>query len=377
MAVFTIIGWYGTETIGDRAILGGILSVCSQVCDSLEIYLGSLFPVYTERALAEDDLFYRECVGRKALSFHVFDVRNCFLLRRMVRRSDLLIMGGGPLMDLKALAIIHYAFMVAKSRRIKTMLCGCGWGPLNQKEYVDLTCKIIALADHVVMRDLISKEQVTRYAGEKAACKTKCGCDPALIACQVFRHSHPTEKKGGYVAINFRDMRIVNGNADYSQLSRVLENVMRFHEDVRLVPMHSFCSGGDDRYLFHHLKHNVLREQLKITIYDDPPSLSQVMDIYQSADYCIGMRFHSILLQLALNGAVWVLDYTSPETGKIIGLLKLCGFLDACSEQYRSLVKGDDITDVGTHAPSRFAMPNDLIDSAKTIYVSEFESALK
>ena len=40
----TIIGWYGTETIGDRAILAGLISIFNQAYDEFEVKLGSLNP---------------------------------------------------------------------------------------------------------------------------------------------------------------------------------------------------------------------------------------------------------------------------------------------------------------------------------------------
>ncbi len=39
-----IIGWYGTETIGDRAILAGLISFFSKVYRCFEIKIGSLYP---------------------------------------------------------------------------------------------------------------------------------------------------------------------------------------------------------------------------------------------------------------------------------------------------------------------------------------------
>lgn len=54
----TIIGWYGTETIGDRAILAGIISLLSKSISNLSIRLGSLYPFYSERTLYEDSDFF-------------------------------------------------------------------------------------------------------------------------------------------------------------------------------------------------------------------------------------------------------------------------------------------------------------------------------
>ena len=125
------------------------------------------------------------------------------------------------------------------------------------------------------------------------------------------------------------------------------------------------------------MKHDVFRDELPLRIYDDPPSLPEVMGIYRAADFCIGMRFHSILFQLVLNGAVWAFDYTDPRTGKIVGLLKWCGFMDGHADQYRSIQRGDELGDFGTCAPRGFELPDDKINAAREIFVSELETALR
>ena len=50
----TVIGWYGTETIGDRAILSGILRLLSEVASDITIELGALYPILSERTLRDD-----------------------------------------------------------------------------------------------------------------------------------------------------------------------------------------------------------------------------------------------------------------------------------------------------------------------------------
>ena len=63
----TIIGWYGTETIGDRAILAGLFSVFAKVYEDFEIKLGSLYPFFSERTINEDYSFYKEITEKDFL----------------------------------------------------------------------------------------------------------------------------------------------------------------------------------------------------------------------------------------------------------------------------------------------------------------------
>ncbi len=46
MVKIAIIGWYGTETIGDRAILAGILSILNKAYGAYDVKLGSIYPFF-------------------------------------------------------------------------------------------------------------------------------------------------------------------------------------------------------------------------------------------------------------------------------------------------------------------------------------------
>ena len=69
--VATIVGWYGTETKGDVAILDGIINVL-EAKGIHDVLLGSLFPFYTERTLYENELLFLETAPNVSLS--VFSV---------------------------------------------------------------------------------------------------------------------------------------------------------------------------------------------------------------------------------------------------------------------------------------------------------------
>ena len=109
-----VLGWYGSETLGDRAILDGIIYIYSQLFDSLEVDIGSLFPVLTERTIFEDEPFMSRHTNLKV---GLFDSRDKKKLKCFIEKSDMVIMGGGPLMDLELIYIIKDAFVYAKKKR--------------------------------------------------------------------------------------------------------------------------------------------------------------------------------------------------------------------------------------------------------------------
>lgn len=73
MLKIVIIGWYGTETIGDRAILAGIIRMLATSFRDIEIMLGSILPFFTERTLQEDERFIKECCGQNDLKLSLFN----------------------------------------------------------------------------------------------------------------------------------------------------------------------------------------------------------------------------------------------------------------------------------------------------------------
>ena len=51
--VVFIVGWYGTETTGDKAILGGIIIDYQKKYKNLDFVIASLEPFITEQTLKE------------------------------------------------------------------------------------------------------------------------------------------------------------------------------------------------------------------------------------------------------------------------------------------------------------------------------------
>ena len=83
----TIIGWYGTETIGDRAILAGLISLFSKTYDGFEIKLGSLYPFFSQRTINEDYSFYKEIIN-KDFKIKIFNSQNSKELVSAIEDSD-------------------------------------------------------------------------------------------------------------------------------------------------------------------------------------------------------------------------------------------------------------------------------------------------
>lgn len=99
------------------------------------------------------------------------------------------------------------------------------------------------------------------------------------------------------------------------------------------------------------------------------------MNLFANAKVCIGMRFHSVVLQTVLNGKIYIVDYTDPEKGKIIGMLKQINAVNQYRERYESLFY-DFSLKIDSPLESRFIVSDKALEEFEIRYVSLLNSCL-
>jgi len=341
----TVIGWYGTETIGDRAILAGLFSFFKKAYGDCEIQIGSLYPFYSERMLNEDFSFWKQIVGDN-LKVTQFNSKRSKELKLAIKNSDLLVMGGGPLMHIDELFMVDYAFKKAKRLGVKTALLGCGVGPLFPKKSKKAVLRIAQNADLMILRDSKSKDNLlginSEFNGKLGEKNIFTSLDPAVECAMLFQSFNKT-KKEDFIAVNLREFPV-----DYSkqeQSKRINENLFKYikdlaikypNETIKLIPMHYFHVGNDDRLFLNDIKLE-LEDISNVSVQDSIITLEETMQTFANAKLCIGMRFHSVVLQTIVNGNNYVLDYTEPKIGKISGFIGDVDNSGFYNERYTSL----------------------------------------
>jgi polysaccharide pyruvyl transferase WcaK-like protein len=367
----TIIGWYGTETIGDRAILAGLIHAMSEVFPNFRVRIGSLYPFFTERTLSEDMDFYKHISLNRLQSVSVFDSRNPYELKKNIRQTHVLMVGGGPLMDLAEMSMLEYAFVQAKKNHVKTLLMGCGWGPLKDENTIQRAIRLVEMSDYTIFRDQISLEQYQRYGQAK---NVSASIDPAFFACHYYVGHVEQPRRESHIAINFRDVALEGTHYAEKRISDTLfsdmvkEVASQTNLPIYLVPMHYFSIGGDDRMILQKIQHDVNLPQVQ-TIHS-PLSLFETMEMYYHAKVCIGMRFHAIVLQTMLNGNNYIVDYTDVNTGKISGMMKQMQLTEYYRQRYFSLYdnKKQHLT-IDLNHPESFQYDARVIEQNKEIYL--------
>lgn len=311
-----IVGWYGTETVGDKAILGGILS--NYECSPVKIIIASLYPFVTRQTLRE--------IGIKA------DVvpTHSLLFVKYSAISDEVIMGGGPLMDLEELSVPLLAFSIAKRFHRKRIVWGCGLGPLTQSKYLEATKRILLLASEIKLRDSASVNWAQKLTSRTDIVVID---DPAkeyvlsrrlvlsrnikpssdILAC--FLRNWPRQYAAAYALEEY----VQTKNKFESNLAeRLVAACREYNLKPVFYAMHSFVVGNDDREFNRNFISNYLSD-LNVDYEAKPVSVDEIIDAMLGAKFSICMRFHSVLFAHTLRIKFLAIDYTSG--GKIKGFL--------------------------------------------------------
>lgn len=373
-----IIGWYGTETIGDRAILAGLIQLLTKELGAIDLVLGSLFPFFSERTIYEDKETIKK-TSYGSVNYSIIDTSNSSELKKAVIDSDLVVMGGGPLMDLSELYMVDYAFKLAKKKHKKTAILGCGVGPLFHKHYRKTVLSIVENSDVTVLRDTFSKnnlEEIYReFSKDFSESAVEVGFDPAVhYTYRVNEFIKPNFDKE-YISINLRSFPseysldekkgIVN-----SKLETFVSSVAEYFPstEILLTPMHYFHIGDDDRYFLNEIKFKLGKENIHVQ--NEPLSLEETVRVYSNAKFNIGMRFHSVVLQTIVSGKNFILDYTQPKKGKISGFvddIDQSGFYDK-----RYICLQEQFSDFGfeySTVDNKFSFGSKLIEQSEETYL--------
>ena len=322
----TIIGWYGTETIGDRAILAGIITVLSRKYKKIEIYLGSIFPFFSERTISEDMDFIEQMTGKK-IPISIFDAKIPKQLKISIKKTEILVMGGGPLMHINELFMIEYAFKKAKKNNKKTVVFGCGIGPISNKKFHKTLISILKNSDITYLRDNKSLETLSKLPEGAKLIENKkivVSHDPAIIPCLYFKENRKQER-ARYTAINLRKFPDLYSDNELNIDKLIIDFLNTCSENAEekiiLVPMSYFSAGNDDREYFYYLLSQI-KDKSKFKIQDKPLNLLQTIQVFANAKKNIGMRYHSVVFQTLTNGNNYILDYTKPLKGKISSFIR-------------------------------------------------------
>ncbi len=310
-----VCGWYGTETLGDKAILAGLTHCLRLARPDLQIDIASLEPYVTRNTAHQmpelnpnSILFHQEAITQLETSSY-----------------DSLIIGGGPLMSgiRESLDLLKLVAM-AKSKQTPVMIAGCGVGPLKNDVAKKAIEEILSLSDEIIFRDQSSK--ILAEQELKLSQTPKVALDPAFLWVHQ-NHKESNRSRRLILALrewprdyqNSSKMQPLEAQNHFENEIRKLISLLKDQvPDMEIYPfcMHKYAKGGDDRAYYRKIFKNEPELNSKIPNQHRPPD--EDLSLFSTSQYILAMRFHSLVFALGTQTPYSVIDYT--RGGKIRAL---------------------------------------------------------
>lgn len=325
-----ICGWYGTETLGDKAILGGVIYAINQALGAVEITLVSLFPYVSEMTRLQMPELKGANIIEPAAGI------------RLAGTMDLVVFGGGPLMaSIDQMAEMEIIFSAAQKNGVPRLIASCGVGPLGNKWHNESIKNILSMASLRIYRDSKSKDLAASLGVEVS--DDVVAEDPAFTWLKnqltQLNVKPPVDRK--VLLLGLREFPYVQYAADlgndqclaakerYEQeLVLALEQLVAQHPDllIRPLPMCTNHFGGDDRWFYRRLfrGNEKLSPHLDLSLLGAELTPLQYCEAFRSAHVALTMRFHSLVFALGLEVPAVAIDYTLGK-GKVHSLAERFG----------------------------------------------------
>ncbi len=318
-----ICGWYGTETLGDKAILGGIVETLRSAAD-VAIDVASLEPYvtrYTQYQMPQ---------------LHLDRILKLDEAKRAVAAGEYaaVVMGGGPLMgSISQCRDMLELFTQVKSVGGSCVVAGCGVGPLGWPVHDPAIGKLLEIADAVLLRDAGSLERARSELG--FAGEAQVMLDPAFAWIeQALAQGERPDRNARQVLLALRDWPIQEYAAGMAEreagdIKARFESELRqmvaqlLSADLEVIPfcMHKLAVGGDDRAFYRRLFANEPRLLERLDLRHRPPH--EDLRLFAQSGAVIAMRYHSLVFALGTGTPFLAIDYTLG--GKVSGLVKDLG----------------------------------------------------
>lgn len=325
-----ITGWYGTETQGDKAILGELLYFIKQCSPQCEILLTTIHQIISEQTNTElEDLKNAKLINIKEASDFT-----------VINAVDAVIMGGGPLTDSTSMREIWKIFSEANRQEKARVIFGCGIGPLHLQEYTDWTRKILELTSSGFLRDMESKEKADQLCPSNPL---NVACDPAIAFVNRWkkRQGINVDQKTDSIRVGtllramtgefFKGMSQSEIDAYNKTVGKNLTECLaalpyKINLDLQLLHMNAPWIGGDDRIFNRFIEYSVENRFSSENI-KEYLTLNEHLEKMDILRFSLAMRYHGHIFSLALGIPFFSIDYTGKQ-GKVSNLLKRIGYED-------------------------------------------------
>jgi len=289
MTRILISGYYGFDNAGDDSVLFGIIGSLKKQIPDVELAVLSNKPDDTQRLFGIP-------------SFNRWKIRTII---REINKSDLLVMGGGSLLQdaTSPRSVIYYLgiAMIAKLLKKPVIFYAQGIGPINKSISKKLVRLIVNEIDIITVRDRESKEDLVNLGVKKAPIYVTA--DPAVM----INPSQINQEKGKEILYHYRN----DSSRPIMLISvRAWKNHHEFKKSIALLADEYIGKGWDIFFLPMQnpadLKPSydiidLMEEKQHCYLITERLSYLEIMSLISCSDFVLGIRLHSVILAAALN----------------------------------------------------------------------------
>lgn len=320
----TIVGWWGSETVGDVAILGQLLDECDDVAPTAHVTVVSFDRDVSHATLRDLD--------RAAVQLLDVGIRSAWALVA----ARCLIYGGGPLMESPSMPVWALRTRLARLAGARVMVYACGIGPLRTPRTERAVASIIRASTHVVLRDRISLDWTRALEGERDAIVS---FDPAFDYVRA-RTRTTSVRREGQLALALRtppksylgDLDPTVGTDHFLDLVASALNTLGRERRLTLVGcvMHDGTDDSDDHAVYARLRTRLeFPERLQVA--PGRHSVADVQRVLEGSQAALTVRFHAMIFALATDTPFVAVDYARPS-GKVSAAAAIVNRRDAVLE---------------------------------------------
>ena len=322
-----ITGWYGTETQGDKAIIGEVLHFIKSASPDCKIILTTLHNAISEQT----NLELKDLDGVELIRLEKGH------LPSIISQTDAVIVGGGPLMESASMKDIGNIFLEAYKQNKPRIIFGCGIGPIHSPEVERVTRYLLSVCNAGFVRDKESYDFANKLFPDH---NLKFACDPAVGFVSRWRkENNVVYSANGQQTIatllrantnefspesNPENLRIYNESLA-KKVAVSLDNIVnKTGASYELLHMNAPWVGGDDR-IYNRILASQLAPTTKINLVRDYLTLEEHMHVLSNCSSALAMRYHGHIFCMAMGIPFLSLDYTG-KSGKVSSLVNRIGY---------------------------------------------------
>lgn len=302
-----VIGNYGAKNLGDEMILEGLLSSLNNVYTDAEISVLSGDPIETAKT---HDVKSSEKFPAGIKSFFRFFKSKT---PKIVKNSDLVVLGGGGLFgSLSFHANIIWAIQALMAYYYKKPLVMYGQSISEIKNPIlkKLIRKIFQKAEIIAMRDEKSIQHLKNLGVKK-----EIHLMPDLA---VANELIPKTKKEKIAIIALREMQGLSTEFPHEIAKFINWLIESENYQIKIIDFQK--ESNSDATLSRKILN--LTDSRKISYYPNLHNLQELYSHFQSANFVLGMRLHSIIAALKTHTPFLAISYHE----KVTNLLETSGF---------------------------------------------------